>query len=145
MYSQAHSHAYLTSTWAHTDPYTVVEADANSKIEKEKRIIQHSHCMRPLATGFSHQSQVLRWHERGEICYFALPFWKVKHSLSVFLFSISPRRNSSKCSTTDSVNTSIWWKITAKNIPTFPDLQVCFFSDLKKKILQTTHFLSFDF
>lgn len=30
--SRAHSHAYFISTCAHTDPYTVVEADANSKI-----------------------------------------------------------------------------------------------------------------
>lgn len=96
--------------------------------------------MRPLATGFSYQLQ--RWHETGEICYFALPFWKVKYSLSAFfrLFFFSPRRNCSKSSTTDSVNTSIWQKITAKNIPTISrHIDFFHFFQIWKKKNRTTY------
>lgn len=56
----------------------------------------------------------------------------LKNKIFSFLFFF-PRRNISKCSTSDSVNTSLWWKIAAKNIPTISKPTDFFFQSWKKK------------
>lgn len=54
----------------------------------------------------------------------------LKNKIFSFLFFF-PRRNISKCSTSDSVNTSLWWK-TATNIPTISKPTDFFFRVEKK-------------
>lgn len=126
MHSQAYSHAYFTTTCAHTDPDTLVEADAYSKIQKEETssAAMWDHWLRFQS---SESVSKVTWSKRDLL--FRISILKTKIFSFLFFF---PRRNISKCSTSDSVNTSLWWKIAAKNIPTISKPTDFFFRFEKK-------------